>query len=388
MPIFAVKQLVFMTLQQFLVGKKDFSRFDNRTHMMMDENKSAPFCTGKWIRRLVSGTILLIFISSCSDKYLSYKSLYAFKSKNSEPDYSSLNYWAAHPLKWDPSDSIPKPLRKNNRDSLVDVFFLHPTIYTSQLKDSNLNADIDDAYLNAKTDYSSILYQASVFNQHARIYAPRFREAHISAYFSNDTLAASGAFDLAYQDVKAAFEYYLKNYNNGRPIIIASHSQGTTHALRLLKDYFENKPLQKQLVAAYLVGMRIPADFFSSLKMCEDPIQTGCFCGWRTFRKGFKPPYVIAENDFSLVTNPITWKTDTAYASRKMNKGSILFKYNKVYKKTTDAQICEGVIWVKRPKFPWSFLYSTKNYHVGDINLYYLNIRENVGQRIKNFLNL
>ena len=324
-------------------------------------------------------------IASCSDKYLAYASQYNFRTEDGKPDYSRLDYWAAHPLKWDPSDSIPKPLKVEKRDSMVDVFFLHPTIFTMPLKDSGLNADINDGYLNAKTDYSSILYQASVFNQHARIYAPRFREAHISAYFTKDTLASINAFDLAYTDIKTAFEYYLKNYNHGRPIIIASHSQGTTHALRLLRQYFENKPLQTQLVAAYLVGMQIPKEFFSVLKICDGPLQTGCVCGWRTFRKGFTPDYVEAEKGNSFVTNPVTWKTDTEYAPRKMNKGSVLFKFNKVYKKTTDAQIHENVIWVKRPKFPWSFLYSTKNYHVGDINLFYSSLRENIGQRIETY---
>jgi hypothetical protein len=327
--------------------------------------------------------IMLSFLfSSCSDKYRPYLSNYQFKSGNKKPDYASLDYWAAHPLKWDPSDSIPKPLRNENRDSLIDVFFLHPTIYTGKLKDSNLNAAIDDPYLNAKTDYSAILYQASAFNQHAKVYAPRFREAHYSAYFPADTVAAIAAFDLAYKDVKSAFEYYLSNYNNGRPIIIASHSQGTTHALRLLKEFFENKPLLKKLIAAYVIGMPISPGYFTSLRMCEDPLETGCLCGWRTFRKGYKASYVETGNKFSLVTNPLTWKTDNEYASKKMNKGSVLYKFNKVYKKTTDARIHEGVLWVKRPRFPWSFLYSTKNYHVGDINLYYMNIRENVEQRI------
>jgi len=349
--------------------------------MMMKDQKWTSF---RSICVLLGFAFLMPF-SSCSDKYHAYKSLYRFKSEDKKPDYSNLNYWAAHPLKWDPSDSIPKPLRKEKKDTLVDVFFLHPTMYTMKLKDSTLNADINDEYLNAKTDYSSILYQASVFNQHARIYAPRFREAHISAYFTNDTLASINAFATAYADIKAAFEYYLKNYNHGRPIIIASHSQGSTHALHLLKDYFENKPLQKQLVAAYIVGMTIPQNSFSSLKTCEDSLQTGCVCGWRTFREGYKAPYLEVEKDFSLVTNPITWKTDSVYAPKKLNTGSVLFKFNKIYKRTTDARIYEGIIWVRRPKFPWSFLYSTKNYHVGDINLYYMNIRENIGQRINSY---
>src|SRR6185436_2051527 len=308
--------------------------------MMMKDQKWTSF---RSICVLLGFAFLMPF-SSCSDKYHAYKSLYRFKSEDKKPDYSNLNYWAAHPLKWDPSDSVPKPLRKEKKDTLVDVFFLHPTMYTMKLKDSSLNADIDDAYLNAKTDYSTILYQASVFNQHARIYAPRFREAHYNNYFPKDTLASIAAFDLAYEDVKTAFEYYLKNYNAGRPVIIASHSQGTTHALRLLKEFFETKPLQKQLVVAYIVGMPIPPNYFSTLKMCEDSLQTGCLCGWRTFRKGFKPPYVESEKEFSLVTNPITWKTTKDYASKKMNKGSVLYKFNKIYKRTTDAQINEGVI--------------------------------------------
>jgi hypothetical protein len=322
---------------------------------------------------------------SCSDKYLAFKDQYQFKSKDGRPDYSNLHYWAAHPWKWDPSDSIPAPLKNGEKDSLVDVFFLHPTMYTFKLMPGKMNADIDDDYINAKTDYSTILYQASVFNQHARVFAPRYREAHISAYLFKDSASSTRAFDLAYEDVKKSFEYYLQHFNRGRPIIIASHSQGSTHALRLLKDYFENKLLQKQLVVAYVVGMTIPKEYFSTLKMCADSLQTRCLCGWRTFRKGYKPSYIKKATGNSYVTNPLTWKTDEEYASRKLNNGSVLYKFNKLYKATTDAQINTDVLWVRKPKFPWSFLYRSKNYHAGDINLYYLNLRQNTRQRISSY---
>ena len=250
------------------------------------------------------------------------------------------------------------------------------------MKLDKINADIDDEYINAKTDYSTILYQASVFNQHARVFAPRFREAHISAYYINDTIKAANSFDFAYQDVKKSFEYYLQHYNNGRPIIIASHSQGTTHALRLLKEFFENKSLQNQLVAAYIIGMRIPEDYFSNLKMCEDSVQTGCMCGWRTLRSGYMTVYLKKETGNSLITNPLTWKTDESPAPRSANKGSILYKFNKLYSATTSALINKNVLWVNKPKFPWGFLYFTRNYHIGDINLFYRNLRENIGTRI------
>ena len=84
----------------------------------------------------------------------------------------------------------------------------------------------------------------------------------------------------------------------------------------------------------------------------------------------------------SFVTNPLNWKADETYAGKSENKGSVLLKFNKIYKKTTDAQIHNGLLWVKKPKFTWSFMYTTRNYHTGDINLFYLNIRENAEQRI------
>ena len=335
--------------------------------------------------RLFSLFFMVFALSSCSNKYTSYQPRYTFKSSNGRPDYSQLDYWAAHPYKNDPSDSIPKPLRHETRDSIADVFFLHPTTYTGKMVDSSWNALIDDSYINAKTDYSTILYQASVFNNQCRVFSPRYRQAHIRNFFSKEDSVANIIFDTAYADVKAAFIYYMQHYNNNRPIIIAGHSQGAKLAERLLKEFFEDQPLQQQLVVAYIAGWPVPKDYFSSLKMCEDSLQTGCICSWRTFRRNYVPSYLAKENGNAYATNPLTWTTTDAYAARKLNKGSVLMKFDKVYKRSTDARVMNGLLYVRRPKFPWSFLYFTKNYHIGDINLYYLNIRENIKQRINAF---
>ncbi len=343
------------------------------------------------MRKLTLAVILLLSITSCSDKYQAFRSRYRFKSPDGKPDYSNLDYWAAHPWKKDPSDSVPAPLVNEPRDSIADVFFLHPTTYTFKTKKKQ-NADIDDAYINGKTDYSTILYQASVFNQQCRVFAPRYRQAHIANFFSKDKEKKEKAFELAYNDLKNAFIYYLKNWNNGRPIIIASHSQGSLMAERLLKEFFDasagsaQAPLQNQLVVAYVIGWAVPKEYFSSLKMCADSLQTGCLCSWRTFRKDYVPFYLKNEKGNSYVTNPLSWRITDEYAPKQLNKGSVLTNFNKIYKQTTDAQISNGLLYVKKPKFPGSFIYFTKNYHVADINLYYLNIRENIRERLKSFL--
>jgi hypothetical protein len=328
--------------------------------------------------------IAILSVMGCTPAYVKYMPAYHTITNDGLPNYSNLNCWAAHPAKKDPSDSVPQPLRATYvMDSTVDVFFLHPTSFTN-INDTGWNASINDTSLNAKTDYGSILYQASVFNE-CRVFAPRYRQANLKAYYATDTVKALQAFELAYQDIKTAFQYYLSHYNNGHAIIIASHSQGSTHAQRLLREFFENKPLAGKLVAAYIAGMRIPKNYYSSLSPCTDAMQTGCFTAWRTFRKDYEPAFVKKEKSDCFVTNPITWTITEDYAARSLNTGSVLLKFNKLLVHVCDAQVHNGVLWVNKPHFPGSLLYRSKNYHVGDINLFYMNIRNNVRTRINTY---
>jgi hypothetical protein len=324
-----------------------------------------------------------VFLSlSCSNK-LPLKSVYEKLPLISDnPDYSNLEYWAAHPFKKDPSDSIPSELHDTVKDTIADVFFIHPTTYTGLKK--GWNASLSDNELNSKTDYTTILYQASAFNQHCRIFAPRYRQAHISAFFTSSK-ESEEAFDTAYEDLKNAFEYYMHYWNNGRGFIIVGHSQGAKLSERLIKEFIDGKPLQKKLIAAYILGWPVPKNFFNQLQVCSSPAQTGCFCTWRTFQKGYEPTYIQHESPVSYVTNPLSWTTDSTYSNKNENIGSVLRNFNKIIPNTTDAQIHDGVLWVSKPRFPGSILFFSKNYHIGDINLFYLNIRENVEERIRNF---
>lgn len=334
-------------------------------------------------------TLCLFFFIGCASNYHQFKSNYQFDTATSIPNYANLNYWAAHPYKKDPSDSLPFPLKKTYQpDTLVDIFFIHPTTYTDLSKPLGWNAPIYNSDLNIKTDYSTILFQASIFNEVGNVFSPRYRQANLGAYYpisKEDTLSALSAFDLAYSDIKAAFQYYLANYNNGKPIIIAAHSQGSTHGKRLLKEFFDSGNLQNKLVVAYLVGMPIPSNYFKNIIPCISPDQTGCICSWRTFKNGYEPDYVQLEQYPAIVTNPLTWDNHIPTAPRDFNKGGVLLKFNKIIKKVTNASINGNVLWSDKPHFFGNILYNTKNYHIGDFNLYYLNVRENVAIRAKRF---
>jgi hypothetical protein len=333
--------------------------------------------------------ILVIFccLLSCSKGYHLFVANYKFHSADGKPDYSDLDYWAAHPYKKDLSDSLPDALMKDFKaDSSVDIFFIHPTTYTDSTFPFGLNAPVDNAELNAKTDYTTILNQASIFNIAGRVFAPRYRQANYWCYFPKDSAAALAAFQVAYEDVKTAFQYYLKHYNNGRPIIIAAHSQGTTHAKWLLKEFFDGKPLQKKLVAAYLVGMPIEPDYFTTIKSCDSANQTGCFCSWRTMKTGYMTEFAQHEKFTAVVTNPLTWNKSLPTATRDENPGSVLLKFNKISAHVANATIHNGVLWCDKPRFFGNIFLKTKNYHIADYNLFYLSIRQNAKLRTQSFL--
>ncbi len=305
------------------------------------------------------------------------------------PDYSNAASWAALPNKKDYADSTPAGLTDNQANALADVFYIYPTTYTDKPRDKYLwNADIGNKKLKKKTDETSILYQASLFNGSCKVYAPYYRQAHYSAFLTESKLDKKRALELAYNDVKAAFEYYLKHYNNGRPIVIASHSQGTVHAVRLLQEFFLNQPLQNKLIVAYLVGMPVNVDSLPTLSPCRDSLQINCFTCWNTFRKNYIPKYYAYGLVNAVCTNPISWTLDDAYVAATNSKGAVVPPYSTVRPKLCDAQVHQGLLWITKPKFPGSFTIRTPIYHAGDYNLFYMDVRTNLDLRIRTYFKI
>lgn len=302
------------------------------------------------------------------------------------PDYSKAATWAASPYKSDPSDLCPKQVKYPFNDTaLADVFFIHPTSFTEKPDSIHWNAAWDDPKQQDKTLNNAIKFQASVFNHVGRIYAPFYRQANIEIYYTNDLHKAYLAADTAYSDVRRAFLFYLQNYNHGRPIIIASHSQGSTHAIWLLKEFFDTTALKKQLVTAYIPGMTVRYSDFKTLQPAPDSNFVGGYCVWRSAEKGYYPP-TLPRGKEVICTNPISWTLDSAAIDKKFNKGAVLLPFNKLIPQATGAQISNSILWVQKPHFKGSRWIKTKNYHIADYNLFYLNVRDNAHLRLHNYL--
>ena len=205
------------------------------------------------------------------------------------PDYQSDDAWLAFPGRNGLERSTPRGHKAvDERSASADVFFIHPTTYRGNDVE---NAPYTQSEKVEELNGAVLLGQVSVFNGCCRLYAPRYRQTSVAA------LNRPAASDLAYSDVSAAFRYYLKHHNKGRPFIIASHSQGTQHAATLLQREVLGRPLQSRLVAAYLIGGYVPDSFAGiGLPICETSRQTGCVISYNAGKQGSRLARLVIEN--------------------------------------------------------------------------------------------
>lgn len=341
------------------------------------------------MKRILFLFLLSSLIMSCAVRP---KGQFAQDKTSKAPDYTQEKYWAALPDRQDAADLLPtSDLEDVQAMATIDVFYIYPTIYTGEKGQNQWNAPVDDRKFLDLVDSTALKNQATIFNGVGRVFAPYYRQAHIKSYGALNipyrSKSAKSAFELAYQDVEKAFDYYIEHYNQGRPFIIAAHSQGTTHAKRLIQEKIDKTNLHRRLVVAYLVGMKIEKGIFKNIPVCETPEQTTCFCAWRTYREGRKPKGSFKNGDDKLaVTNPLTWTTDKNYIEMKNHKGAIFYNFHAgFYDKIVGGQIKDGLFFINKPKFPGSIFFVRSNYHIGDYNLFWLDVRENAKYRERLF---
>jgi len=205
--------------------------------------------------------------------------------------------------------------------------------------------------------------------------------AHYRIFVEPFSKVGGPAWEIAYEDLKSAFQYYLKHYNKGKPIIIASHSQGSMHAKRLIKEFFDQKPLKNQLVVAYLIGTRILPDEFQNIHPLDSPNTVGGFVSWNAYKIDKLPKNYETWYKGGVTTNPITWDNQT---TSKLNDHKGVFGEDlKIYPKSLIVRVIDGLLWTSLPQIPGRFFLSLiQNYHFADINLFWKDIEQNAIARV------
>ena len=294
----------------------------------------------------------------------------------------------------------------------VDVFYIHPTTYYNSSDDAPDNWEIDPNSETALYVYGAALSQVSIFDGIANYYVPFYRQVRVhdlDDYPEED----SDKFRTAYNDVKAAFEYYFEN-NNGRPFFIMGHSQGAHLGSILLKELFSQEKYREKLIAAYIVGWPITQDDLNNyphLKALSSPGETGGFVAWDVVAEdvsGVLP--TLAPN--SIMVNPLTWTLTKEPISEEYNLGAVFFGMQgsdyvpiNFTPGFTGGQIKEmpaipGYIETEYTAFVTPNLYEKMNqvgvdideyalngcYHVEAVNMFYQNIVQNAQERKEAYL--
>jgi hypothetical protein len=314
------------------------------------------------------------------------------------PDYSRADSWIAKPGSADdPTQWLPDGL-SNATAGKAAVFYIHPTTY---LERDRWNAPL---HVGGDTEFRTILFaqgQASAFNGAGQIWAPRYRQAAFGAFLlkSED---AQKALDLAYGDIAAAFDEFVKQAGD-RPIIVAGHSQGALHLERLLREKIAGNPIAKRIVAAYVVGWPIStiADLPElGLPACTSPSQTGCILSWMSFGEPGNPDLILKDWTKSkgltggerrqvemLCVNPLTG-TQNGSAQPTDNPGTLVpsadLRSGTLQPGLVGARCDKGLLILDGAIPPLGpFVLPGNNYHVYDYALFWGAIRRDATRRLE-----
>jgi hypothetical protein len=317
------------------------------------------------------------------------------------PDYEQASSWVARPgssvelTQWTPVGArLPDPITRVD----TQVFYIHPTTY--------LLRDRWNAPLSAGGDTEGrtrlfVQSQASAFGQLGEVWAPRYRQAAYGAFLLKDS-DAQQALDLAYADVAAAFEEFLRRIPSDSPIILAGHSQGALHLERLLRERIAGKPVARRIVAAYVVGWPVSttSDLPAlGLPACAAAGRSRCILSWMSFGEPANPDLIFHEWQKTkgltggerrqadvLCVNPITGAQNGAAAPAE-NPGTLVPTADLSSATLLPARVgarCDQGLLKLDGEIPalGPFVLPGNNYHVYDYALFWAAIRQDAERRI------
>jgi hypothetical protein len=321
-----------------------------------------------------------------------------FQAQPSLPDdaYAAPAMWIARPgLENDPAQFLP-PGITHDRKGGAYVFFLHATTYEGR---KSWNAPLDHANSRMR-DELAVEASASVFNDEAAIYAPRYRQAALGTFLA-DRPEQQRALSLAQGDARLALATFLRTVPADAPIVFAGRGQGALIMMRLIRDMVRGTPLFARVIAIYLSGWPVSARHdLPQLGMpaCTKADQAGCVMAWTTFAAPPDTREVIAmaanypaldgrmRDDAPLCTNPLTGGA-TIDAPASANLGSLVMRDERHPATLVRALVgthCatdKGLLIIDRPRHMGDDVMPGNNFSYYDFPLFWLNLRDDIARR-------
>jgi hypothetical protein len=297
-------------------------------------------------------------------------------SSTSPIDFSKADSWIAFP--------------ENELPFQADVFYIYPTVFFGDIA-ANMELSNNDLREKARGQF---LEQASVFQGSANLFAPYYRQVSLPV-LNLPEAEFNTYFDKAYQDVKAAWAYYLQH--STRPFILAGHSQGSEMILKLMEDFFEDEALQNRLIATYAIGYTVSnmdLKKYPWLKIAENEDEVGAIITYNTQSPDATGSPILLPG--ARCVNPLLWNTSSSDAKAELNKGAVFFDddhkiTNEIIHYTNAQCRADGALIVDDPDpddfyTPDTSAFPRGVFHAYDYHFFYRNLQQNASRRIIIFL--
>jgi hypothetical protein len=173
--------------------------------------------------------------------------------------------------------------RRADGEGPVDVFVIHSNAYRG---DGNWNAPYDRETQLDFVEGGLLPVEAGPFESFGPVWIPRYRQPTLYARFTQKH-PGSAARVTAYADIRAAFDAFLRDREDGRPFIVAGYGDGALFAGRLFEERIApNATLRQALAAVYAIGMPLPKDLMED-GLCERPGEPRCLVAFAPVDRRF-----------------------------------------------------------------------------------------------------
>ena len=282
-----------------------------------------------------------------------------------EPDYKNADMWVCH-------------LNDKNGEG-ADVFYI-PSTWEYDWTTSNgvlcRYADVSNEQhcSNMAIEMNKVAkYMADGNN----FYSPYYRHITLDTWATLDEDYITRQYEsVSLTDVKHAFDHFIKNYNKGRPFVLAGFSQGGKSVVELMKYMPED--IRKYMVAAYVLGYKVTPDdvavapWIVAAKGASDVGVTICYNSVSDV-KYIKP---VISSPAVMCINPVNWRTDSIPA---ILNDSITVTLNTEH----NVLVLDGYDGSHLPNI--LNILNVGDYHSIEPWLYDQSLRANIKQRIKAF---
>ena len=309
---------------------------------------------------------------------------------NTVIDYSQAENWLDVPAAIVKDGALD--VTAANSLKAVDVFYVYPTV--TGFRPETEVCDMTDTVMIAGAQMVRQI-QTAVFDESCNVFMPYYRQISMPK-LGMDYPAIIGF--ISQFDITDALDYYFTNLNQGRPFIIAGHSQGAATVIALLENYMTKHPdLLSRMVAAYPIGFAVTKDWLAKtgLKFAEGATDTGVIVSWNTEGPANQEAKNVTLAPGGISINPINWKRDDTYADVKENLGSLTYDGKLVTPGIADARVdtVRGSVVVSTadPKLyaiadEGTQMFGPECYHLHDYGFFFNNLKQNVADRIKAFM--